>query len=284
MRTTHIKLLGLLFWGATAVGNAQEIETEIQEVETQSTQMTVIAGDEMAAPMIFSTTESFSDGNGTGSIRMFAAPGGTMSFSGGLPMMNRAPDPFSLLNNPSVQKDLELVGDQLKQVQDMQAAFAEQMREQIGDITKDGIQPDRLKGIGEMVKKIQEEQREKMEALLLPHQRDRLRQVALQTYMQSAGAANALGSDAVAEELNITDEQKERLKKRQKEIKEKLAEDIEKLKKKAKDELLMELNADQRAKLKEMVGDEYKPQNKDWIEKFENLKGRVPKVKFNRGN
>jgi hypothetical protein len=200
-----------------------------------------------------------------------------MNFVGGLgsDFVMPAPDPWSMLSNPSVQKDLELVGDQLKQVQDLQADFARQMRDQMGDIKKGGLSPDRLKGLPELMKKLREQQREQMQGVLLPHQVERLKQVAFQTHMKQAGAEGALSSEQVKEELGITDEQIERLKKRSKEIKAKLAEDMEKLKEKAQQELLMELTADQRAKIKEMTGDKYEPQTKDWEESFKRTRSRL---------
>ena len=55
---------------------------------------------------------------------------------------------------------------------------------------------------------------------------------------------------------------------------------MEELKEKAKDELLKELTADQQAKLKEMMGDKYEPQNKDWEERFKRT--RRPRTRTNR--
>jgi transcriptional regulator with XRE-family HTH domain len=192
-----------------------------------------------------------------------------------------APDPFSMLGNPSVQKDLELVGDQLKEVQDMQAAFAQEMKDQIGDLSKGGISKDRFKDLPALMAKLKAQQREKMESMLLPHQIDRLRQVALQTHMKQAGTAGALASEQVAEALGISEEQIEKMKTRSKEINAKLAKDMEELKEKAKEELLGELTADQRKKLKEMTGDKYEPQNKDWQESIDRMRPRRKRVRRN---
>ena len=196
-------------------------------------------------------------------------------------MVMPAPDPFSMLGNPSVQKDLELVGDQLKEVQDMQAAFAQEMKDQIGDLSKGGISKDRFKDLPALMAKLKAQQREKMESMLLPHQIDRLRQVALQTHMKQAGTAGALASEQVAEALGISEEQIEKMKTRSKEINAKLAKDMEELKEKAKEELLGELTADQRKKLKEMTGDKYEPQNKDWQESIDRMRPRRKRVRRN---
>jgi hypothetical protein len=221
--------------------------------------------------MIFATSESVGPDGVRSGLRIMSAGPGSMNLVGGLggDFVMPAPDPWSMLNNPSVQKDLELVGDQLKQVQDLQSEFAQQMKEQIGDIKQGGLSPDRFKGLPELMKKLREQQRERMQSVLLPHQIDRLKQVAFQTHLKQAGAEGALSNEKVKEELGITDEQIERLKKRSKEIKAKLVEDMEKLKEKAQQELLMELTADQRAKIKEMTGDKFEPQTKDWAESIQ---------------
>ena len=277
------RLFQVIFYGLTSVcvlgvASAQE-ENEGSETTEQRTEMTVLAGDGFAAPMIFSTSENI-DGNGMSSgVQILSGLGGMpMSFTGNavgnFPMP--APDPWSMIDNPSVQKDLELVGDQLNKVKELQRNFAQQMKERIGDLSKGGINPDRFKGLGEVMAKLREEQKLQMEKVLLPHQIERLKQVALQTHMKQAGTSNALASNAVAEALNITDEQKEKLKTRAKEINEQLKKDIEALRQKAKEGLLKEvLTTEQRTSLKKMIGEKYEPQNKDLVEQFKGLSPRT---------
>jgi transcriptional regulator with XRE-family HTH domain len=257
-------------------------DEDVQET-SESVEMTVIGGDGLGgAPMIFTTSETFEGGESTTGMRiMSGGPGGFSMMTGMGDMVMPAPDPFSMLGNPSVQKDLELVGDQLKEVQDMQAAFAQEMKDQIGDLSKGGISKDRFKDLPALMAKLKAQQREKMESMLLPHQIDRLRQVALQTHMKQAGTAGALASEQVAEALGISEEQIEKMKTRSKEINAKLAKDMEELKEKAKEELLGELTADQRKKLKEMTGDKYEPQNKDWQESIDRMRPRRKRVRRN---
>ena len=269
--------------------SAQEVEQEIQESGGVQTEMTVVAGDGFAAPMIFSTTESIDGGAMKSGVRiMSGGPGMGMGFIGdamGGDFEMPAPDPYTLLGNPSVQKDLELVGDQLKKVQELQARFGKQMRDEIGDLSKGGLGPDRFKGIGEIMAKLREEQKRQMEKLLLPHQAERLRQVALQTHMQQTGTSNALASSEVAEALNITDKQKEELKTRAKEMNEQLAKDIAKLRQDAKDNLIKEvLTAEQQSELKKMIGAKYEPQNKDWEEHFNKATPTRRSMRFKNQN
>lgn len=270
-RLTRNIALGLSAFCMTGVTIGQQESDSFGE----SIEMTIIAGDGLAAPMIFSSSESFGGGEMSAGVRMMAAPA-EMTFvgglgggivSGGMPGM-ASPDPWGMLSNPSVQKDLELVGDQLQQVRDLQSQFAAQIQDQIGNFSEGGFTPDRLKDLPELIKKIRANQQEQMKELLLPHQIQRLQQVALQTHLQQAGTAGALASEKLAEELGITDEQKERLKTRSEEINKKLQEDMEKLKEQAREDILKELTKDQRTKLEEMTGNKYKPQPGDWAESF----------------
>lgn len=262
-------LTTLCFTGWTVGQDEDPVEAVGEAVE-----MTVIGAGEEGAPMIFSTTESFGNGESRTGMRIMSGGPGLMTFSNSATgdFVMPAPDPWNMLSNPSVQKDLELVGDQLKKVQDLQSDFAAQMKAQIGDLNKGGLSTDRLKDLPILMKQLREQQREQMEGMLLPHQIERLKQVALQTHMKQSGTAGALASKKVAEALGMTEEQIERLKEKSKEINEQLAQDMEELKEKAKDELLNELTSDQKSKLKELTGDKYEPQTKDWEDRFKNLR------------
>jgi hypothetical protein len=244
--------------------NAQEEKPAAGLFTNQAVEMTVIGSGDLGGPMIFSS-ESF--GGGAATFQMGLSGGASeINIFGNTGFTVPAPDPLSMLSNPSVQKDLELVGDQLKQVQDLQSEFASQMKDQLGSLTSGGFSPEQLKGIPALIAKMKEKQKDQLESLLLPHQLERLKQVALQTHMKQAGTAGAIATDQIAGALGISSEQIKNLKSRSKEINQKLQEDIEALKSKAQKELLSELTADQQKKLKELTGDKYEPQNKDWEE------------------
>ena len=118
--------------------------------------------------------------------------------------------------------------------------------------------------MSEIAKQLAELQRGKqtrLESILLPHQLERLRQVALQVQMKKRGAANTLISEKIAEELGIDVAQKKRIEERQIELKEELAQRMKALKKEIRDKLLDELTSEQKRKLEKLSGNdfEYKP-------------------------
>ena len=272
--------LALLFgFGFVGTSLAQDSAAENVEAESVQVEMAVIDGDGMDAPMIFSTTtESFGDGvMMPPKVHIMSGSPGEMGFVG--TKFNSAPDPINLINDASVQKDLELVDDQVTQLREMQREFSRELKDQIGDLSKGDFDKSRIKDIGKLVSELRAKQKTRMEQLLLPHQVDRLKQVALQKHMESAGTAGALGGK-IADELGITDEQKEQLKQREKEIKQELAEKMAKMREEAREELLQVLNPDQRQKLKTMMGEKYKSDPKDWSDQRQRF--RSPRrMRFN---
>ena len=271
----------LIAFGPASFARAQEEATEIaDEAGAVQVEMAVIDGEGLEGPMVFSTTtETF--GDGTPPRFQFlsgdAVPG--MAFVGG-PLMS-APDPMSLLSDASVQKDLELVDDQVGQLREMQREFAREMKEQIGDFSKGEINPERFKNVGELVKRIREQQKIRMEQMLLPHQLERLKQVALQKHMEVAGTAGALGGK-IAEELGITEEQKGQLKEKEKEVQQDMAEKMAKLREEAHQELLEVLTPPQREKLKQLIGEKFKSEPQDWSDQINRLRRTgPPKIEVN---
>ena len=236
--------------------------------------------DDVVVGAIELSVDAVQDGQGTFSqMRVISSDGegpqtffmaGGDPFSGGAPMSfsfgNGPVDSFSMLSNPSVQKDLELVEDQIKQIQDIQREFGQRIKEQL----KGGISGDKAKQLGEIIRQLKDEQKEQINGILLKHQQDRLQQVALQTQLKNSGTANALGSKNFADALGLTDDQVKRLKERATELKKAMDEKIARMKEEMKAELLEELTAEQQSKLKDMLGDEYKSNSEDWNSSIRN--------------
>ncbi len=240
--------------------------TSAQDVEPQTAEPPV----EFGKAMIIEATDE-DDGTGVSAMRIVTADTAGSVFmsdvggvSYGMSFGGDGSDSFALLNNSSIQKDLELVDDQMESIRAVQTEFGKKIRDQIGDISKGNFDPSRMSGLKEVIAEIQAQKKEEINKLLLPHQQDRLRQVALQMKMKSRGTSSALTSDEVAEELGITGEQIEKLKERAKKLQKEIEEKTKQLKEDAKQELIGILTPSQQKKLKEMIGDEYKPEPGDW--------------------
>lgn len=215
-----------------------------------------------AGPIVISSSSMmFAGEDGDSNVRIFAGsevagdwmPGGSTG----------AIDPLSLLDNKDVRAELELVGEQLDKFRDAQKEMREQLAEKAKSFVGGKLDPSQMADIAKEIAELKTGSQAKLQSMLLPHQLERLKQVALQIQMKKRGAANTLLSEKIAEELGIDDAQKKRIEERQKELKEELAQRMEDLKKEIRGKLLNELTAGQQAKLKELSGDDfdYKPTN-----------------------
>lgn len=89
--------------------------------------------------------------------------------------------------------------------------------------------------------------------ILLPHQVDRLKQIALQSQMRRSGGIIT----AVSNALKLNEDQKAALQKAQQEGQEKLQKEIDKLRAELNSKILSTLTPAQRAQWKKMVGDNF---------------------------
>jgi hypothetical protein len=176
-------------------------------------------------------------------------------------MMGSSPsltgDPFSMLTTPEIQAELDVVGDQRDKIMKLQQDYAARIKEQIEAMRSSGFTSEKSKGIRETIEELQARQRQDIDDLLLPHQRTRLSQLALQARMKSGGAVNALNDKKIMEDLGMTDEQLKALKEKAKELNKELEEKISKMRDEYQQTLLKELTKDQRSKLEEMIGDAF---------------------------
>ena len=176
--STFLTMGGLLFAPAVfAQQESQPTKVQAYAVQVQSSD----DGPAMAAPLIIQTTQD--DGNGVRSnMRIVAASGDGPMFSfmgdSGNMFALGGGDDFSMLQNPSVQKDLELVDDQMAQIRAIQQEFNGRIKDAIGDISKGGFGPERAKNLSTVIKGMKQEQQEKINKILLPHQQDRISQMS----------------------------------------------------------------------------------------------------------
>lgn len=272
MNIKHFPTINL--FALTFVCLATSSACGIQDAQIEETANFGLGISTQDGPMVISSFGSSVDG---GPMVMQIEPSfgsigglGGAGFPTALPGVRGA---LSLLRDSDIQKEIELAGKQLQEYQEMQKSLQAAINERMGDIRSGKFDPERMKDLGKLIGEITEEHQDRMEKLLLPHQLDRLKQIALQRYLQQTGEANALTSQQLAEELGITPEQQERLKRRSEEISKTLKEKIEDLKQKAQEELLRELTPSQRQQFKEMVGQKYEFQtSNDLSERIKRLR------------
>lgn len=158
---------------------------------------------------------------------------------------------LNLLRQKSVQDELKLSEEQTKKIQEL----SEKQRESFQGL-RDLSQEERRTKMEELGKANQKA----ISEILKPEQMKRARQISLQQ-------PGALANPEVAKTLNITDEQKEKMREIQTKAGEELrglrgqedaAKKIQEIRKATNEKVMGILTAEQKAKLKEMQGEPFK--------------------------
>lgn len=190
-----------------------------------------------------------------------------MAQRGGPPGMNSK---LQLLGNSTVQEELGLVEDQKEGLRDIESMTRDIMREVFSGMRekfanlsreeRDEMMEELRGQISEKMKDVTE----KLDDVLLPHQMERLDQLAMQNLIRQRGVAGAASSDELKELLGLSSEEAEKLKEKEEEVKKELDEKIKELRKKAQDDILSVLSADKRKKFKDMIGDSFEISAESW--------------------
>lgn len=187
------------------------------------------------------------------SADVLAQPGGGRGRFGG-----PGGDVTGLLQSDNVRAELEITDDQLADLQSMGDDLRNGMRsmfEGMRDLS-DEERRDRFQTMRQDMEDIRAEAESRMGNILLPHQMARLKEIQLQQQIQRGGLQGALRGP-LAEELGITDAQREELMAKAQELQQEMQEKIAQLRKDAEEELMQVLTPEQQSKLKSMTGSEF---------------------------
>lgn len=208
---------------------------------------------------------------GRGGPPGFGGPGGPGGFGGG--------GLIGLIARDEVQQELQLVDEQKDKVRvitdDMRNKARDQMRDVFGQMQNLSDDERRAK-FGEVRTKMEAlsaETEKQLDKVLLPHQMERLKQIDLQTKVQSRGASALTGGD-VAKALNLTPEQTDKLEKRAAEVQEELQTKIKQLQADARKKMLDVLTPDQQAQLEKMMGQQFDMPEQSFRDRFRGRGGR----------
>jgi hypothetical protein len=168
---------------------------------------------------------------------------------------------MQLLQGQQLEKELDIVPEQREAIAQLRKEMAEKTRG-LWTSTEGADPQERTKRYQEAAKALAAETEKRLQEIILPHQKRRLDQIALQSKLRLGyGSARALTADDVAGELGISDEQKELLRQTEqelaKEIREKTQEFQKKLQAETREKLLSVLSRSQRRKLERMLGEPF---------------------------
>lgn len=162
---------------------------------------------------------------------------------------------YLLRGNQRVAAELQLVDSQYKQLLELTT----KMRTGLRDLAKEISSLD-SKQRQDAITDYYQEIRDKADQILLPHQSRRLAQLAIQSALSKRGISpeiEVLNHQKVIAELGLSDKEIAAIKAQVEKENERIAEELKKMRQKAKENILSKLTRRQREKLKEMIGEEF---------------------------
>ena len=171
---------------------------------------------------------------------------------------------INLINHPSIEKELMLSDEQQSKIKQIRVEGRKAIQEAAKEISLNQLNADGSRATTENLGKIAENQDHLLREVLLPHQIKRLQEISFQALVLDYGIIQVLKSTITGKEFGIDDEQLQSLKKEGERIEKKLAEDIERLKVRANEELLGHLTSDQKAKFNDFHGEPFRATKADW--------------------
>ena len=159
---------------------------------------------------------------------------------------------MGLIGNPRVREDLEIVDEQYKQFLERAADAQRQAAEQLRSMDFSDRE-----GLVRQIKDIQDQTRRELESVLLPHQMDRLRQIRAQSILRRRTFVEAITSEPMRSELDISNRQAEALQQEAEKIEADIAKQVAELREKARQKLIKTLDRSQQQKIDELFGDNF---------------------------
>lgn len=162
---------------------------------------------------------------------------------------------------PAVQKDLELIDEQIEKINNVRQEMQQEMQEAYKNLSS-APAAERQQKYYDMNAGLAERTEKKLMDILLPEQRERLQQISLQMRLRNYYAlGQQLTSEDLAKRLGISPEQKERLltiqRELQEEMQQKMREFYAKMNEDAEKRMFEGLTSAQRRELQAMMGERF---------------------------
>ncbi len=160
-----------------------------------------------------------------------------------------------LLMSEQVRGEIELLPDQEEELR----ALGEDTRDRMRDLfsgMRDLPREERRAAFEDAragMEEIRQDVESQVKEVLMPHQFERLKQIEVQQQMARGGTAS-VAQGQLAEQLGLTDQQKEEMQQKAQEAQRDLQEKITQLRLEARESILSVLTSEQRAKFDQLVG------------------------------
>ena len=157
------------------------------------------------------------------------------------------------LANENIRADLEMLDDQYEELQELNNSVRKRAGEQLR-----GLDFTDSANLMKQIQAIRASATDDINAVLLPHQLERLRQIQMQSRLRRQSLVDILTSNPVKGELKVTDAQSKELRAEEKRLQEEMEAEIARLRKEARERILSKLDSEQKAEVEKMLGDEFK--------------------------
>lgn len=189
-------------------------------------------------------------------IKMLAGAGGGMAIANSTILgvdPNNKSALFSLLNNESIRRELQLSDEQ----QQGAKKILDESARKLNDLVRSSIQQGmslRDAGVAELMAANRQQAEAAIEEILLPDQLKRIRQLAYQVEVSRLGLGPALTSGRLGKEIGVNDNQKQNLSEKAATIEEEARVAIARIRAAAQAKLLSELSTEQRTTAEDLLG------------------------------
>jgi plasmid maintenance system killer protein len=178
---------------------------------------------------------------------------------------------IQILRSEENQEEIGILPEQKEDLEELEDRSRSMMRDVftgMRDKFRNATREEQAEMMAEVRSKMAEGVREieaELTSILVPHQMERLEQLALQNRIRREGTAGAMQNEELMEKAGLDGEDVENLKAKEEEVKKDLEEKIKKLRAEAQEEILSVLSAKKREALKSLIGEAYEaPRNNNW--------------------
>lgn len=158
------------------------------------------------------------------------------------------------LADHGVRKEVELLDHQVEGIQEIQQNYEKAIEMLMREWTTRNPEHRSTKELRRKMGDLVKQHKAMIDTTLMPHQLERITQIALQDKIRWHGLLAGLLDEHVAFKLNIDNSQKRKLHRRATEIRKELAQKIAELEAQAEKDLLDELTTGQRNEFRELIG------------------------------
>lgn len=159
---------------------------------------------------------------------------------------------LGLLADRRVREEIEMMDDQYKQIQ----AFNREIQQRTAEAIK-GLDFTDRDNLVKQLSEIRSRAKTELEDVLLPSQVQRLKQIQMQALLRNQSLVDLLTKDPVKTRLAITDRQVQSLRAEEQKIEQDLQKEIAKLRAKARQRLIRQLDPGQQVEAKQLIGEAF---------------------------